>query len=403
MIPVRVFAPFAFGYFLSYLYRSVNAVAGTGITADLGIDQASLGLLTSAYFLTFAAVQLPLGVVLDRWPAHKVEAGLLTIAAAGAALFAVGGDVGTLTLGRALIGLGVSACLMAAFKAYASLVPIEKLPLVNGLHLAIGGLGLFAGGWPSEFAMGLVGWRGLFWLLAALSLLAAALLLVFGATPRAAPGRASIAEQFREVGRILTSRPFLAIAPVTTAAQMTALSLQSLWAGPWLRDVAGFSPRDASLILSVMAAATTLGFVFGGTLGAALARRGVPVSTGAVAGITLFALTQPVILFAPVPAAVVAWVGFAFFATISMLSYPALTGAFPRELSGRVNTALNFVVFVSAFVTQGAVGYVVDATKPALGLGGAYTVAFGILLVLQVAGLAWFLVRRERAAAPAQA
>lgn len=112
---LRVFLPFGAGYFLSYLYRSVNAVIALDLAASIGLDAATLGLLTSAYFLTFAAFQLPLGVLLDRYGARRVEAVLLLFAGLGAFLFWLGETPAALIAGRALIGLGVSACLMAAF------------------------------------------------------------------------------------------------------------------------------------------------------------------------------------------------------------------------------------------------------------------------------------------------
>ena len=114
LIPLRVLLPFVFGYFLSYLFRVVNAVAGPALADEIGLDAGDLGLLTSIYFLTFAAFQLPLGVLLDRYGPRLVEAVLLVFAAAGAGLFAIAGDLTSLMVGRGLIGLGVSACLMAA-------------------------------------------------------------------------------------------------------------------------------------------------------------------------------------------------------------------------------------------------------------------------------------------------
>ncbi len=91
-ILLRVFIPFALGYFLSYLFRTVNAVIAPDLVRDIGVDPASLGLLTSAYFLAFAAFQLPLGVLLDRYGARRVEAALLLFAAAGAFVFRPGRD-----------------------------------------------------------------------------------------------------------------------------------------------------------------------------------------------------------------------------------------------------------------------------------------------------------------------
>lgn len=109
--PWRLFLPFAFGYFLSYLYRTVNGVAGPLLSHELGLADADLGLLTSTYFLAFGAAQLPLGLALDRFGPRRVEAGLLLIAALGAVIFAAASSLTELAIGRALIGLGVSACL----------------------------------------------------------------------------------------------------------------------------------------------------------------------------------------------------------------------------------------------------------------------------------------------------
>ena len=80
-IKLRVFIPFALGYFLSYLFRVVNAVLAPDLAADLGVGPSELGLLTAAYFITFAAFQLPLGVLLDRFGPRKIEAFLLIFAA----------------------------------------------------------------------------------------------------------------------------------------------------------------------------------------------------------------------------------------------------------------------------------------------------------------------------------
>jgi predicted MFS family arabinose efflux permease len=394
MVPIRLFAPFAFGYFLSYLFRVVNAVAGPEISADFGIDPAALGFLTSVYFLTFAAIQLPLGVLLDRYGPHRVEAVLLVVAAAGAGLFALGDDLAALTVGRAMIGFGVSACLMAAFKAYAAAVPAERLPLVNGLHMAVGGLGVLAGGLPAEMAVNAFGWRGLFAALAALALVGSlALLVVVPASPRK-PATETLGAQIRGVGRVLADPAFLRLAPLATAAQTTVFAVQSLWVGPWLRDVAGFSPTAAATTLSVMAAATICGYVASGVAANRLARRGVSVGTVSVAGTVAFILVQPAIILLPPAATLPLWLAFAFFGTVSTLAYPALTAAFPGSLAGRVNTALNFVVFVAAFLAQWAIGVVVARLGPQMGVEAAYDVAYWALVAAQVAALAWYLARR---------
>ena len=111
--------PFALGYLLSFLFRSINAVSAPAFRADLGLDADTVGLLTSAYFLGFSLSQLPLGIALDRFGPRRCSAVLLVVAAIGSLVFGLAGDLAGLTLGRALIGFGVSVALMAAFKANA--------------------------------------------------------------------------------------------------------------------------------------------------------------------------------------------------------------------------------------------------------------------------------------------
>src|SRR3546814_470353 len=141
---LTVFLPFAGGYYLSYLYRSVNAIIAEPLVRDIGLDAADLGLLTAAYLLAFALSQVPLGVLLDRFGPRRVQACLILSAALGAFVFSRGTTRETLLLGRALIGLGVSGGLMASFKAITLWFPRDRWPLVNGCFLSMGGLGVMS-------------------------------------------------------------------------------------------------------------------------------------------------------------------------------------------------------------------------------------------------------------------
>lgn len=174
---LRVYLPFAAGYFLSFLFRTVNAVLAPALLRDLGLSSSSLGLLTATYFIAFASFQLPLGVLLDRFGPRRIEALLLLVAALGAFCFSRADSLAQLILGRALIGLGVSACLMAAFKAYTQWFAAEKWSLVNGLQMAAGGLGALATTKPVQWMLRWTDWRGVFFGLALFTLLVAVLVL----------------------------------------------------------------------------------------------------------------------------------------------------------------------------------------------------------------------------------
>lgn len=393
----RIAVTFSFAYFLSCILRAVNAVAGPGIVADIGLDAATLGLLTSVYFLTFGAMQLPLGVALDRYGPRRVNATLFVVAAAGALVFATADSLPTLVLGRALIGVGVAAALMAAFKAFWMTVPHERLPFVNGIQMAAGGLGTLAAGAPAEFTIGLVGWRGFFVAMAVLALLAAGLIALLGPRWQGAPSGDTLAGQIRTVGRILSDPLFLRVAAFCVPNHATALAIQGLWAGPWLRDVAGFDPWTAALILSLMAATTVAGFLAFGTAATRLAAHGIPTIRVGVAGMVIFMAVQAALILLPPGGSPFLWCAYTFFATSGILLFPALAALYPLALAGRVNTALNFLIFTASFAIQWLVGVAIDAFAGTLGLKGAFDLSFAVLLALQAFGLAILLSRMPKA------
>src|SRR5947199_2235488 len=160
-----VFLPFAFAYFLSYIFRGVNAVIFPYLERDIGITAGDLGLLTSAFFLFFAGCQPVLGVMLDRYGPRRVQAVLLALAAAGSALFGLSLSLGELIAARALIGLGFAGGLMAAIKAITLWYPPERWGLITGFHMMAGGLGTMAATLPVEWSLSVMSWQGLFfWL-----------------------------------------------------------------------------------------------------------------------------------------------------------------------------------------------------------------------------------------------
>ncbi len=395
---LRVFIPFALGYFLSYLYRVVNAVIAPDLTAELGLGSSELGLLTSAYFLTFALFQLPLGMLLDHYGPRKTESALLLFAALGAALFAVSTSVGGLIIGRALIGFGVSACLMAAFKAYSIWVPRERLPLMNGFQMAAGGLGALSGTVPVEAALAHTDWRGVFHILALVTVLAAA--AIFFVVPKRAEQargqrQGSFRSQLTGVVQVFTSPVFWWIAPLTVASQAAFLSIQTLWVGPWLHDVAGLARDQVATNLLWIAAAMVTGFLFMGVVTDRLRGFGVQPTSVAVFGMSVFMGVQFLITFGVVDAVLPLWLMFGFFGTTGILPYAALSQKFPLELAGRVNTGLNLLVFVTAFAAQWGSGVIIDQwPKTAAGAyhPDGYQAAFALILAAQALGLLWLAV-----------
>ncbi len=391
----RIFAPFAVGYFLSYLLRNANAVISPELTRDLGLTAADLGLLTSAYMLAFGAFQLPLGILLDRYGPRRVESTLLIICAIGCALFASGTALPQLTLGRALIGLGVSACMMASFKAFSLWFPIERQASLNAALMAAGGLGALAASSPLGALMPVLGWRGIFSAMSVFALVCAGLIFTTPEKP-AAHAAETLRQQLAGLATIFTSRVFWRFAPQTTFIVGGFMAIQGLWAMPWLLTVDGLSREAATFHLLLMAAAQLTGFLAIAFFVRRLARAGIPPVRLLTVGMGFGLLVMLGILLDLAPTWLL-WPALGLVFSVGNLAYALLTAQFPVTLAGRANTALNLGAFIGAFVIQWLFGVAVDAGQAAgFDATMAYRISLGCLLLLQALGWGWFILEGRR-------
>jgi MFS family permease len=387
---LRIFLPFAAGYYFSYFLRNVNAVIAPELTRELGVSAADLGLLTSAYLLAFGAVQLPLGLALDRWGPRRVEAALLLVAAAGCALFAAGTTLTELAIARALIGLGVSACLMASFKAFGQWFGTERQASLNAAIMAAGGLGALTASTPLSWAIPQFGWRAVFVALAVAGLAVAAGIFSTPDKKAGAQGE-TLARQVAGLNSVLTSRAFWRYAPQSTLIVGGFMALQGLWAVPWLMNFSGLARAAAAHHLLLMAGGMLAGFLgiaFGVT---PLAKRGLGPETLLTWGMGLGLLATLLIVLGVGPSQPL-WMILGLTFSVGNLAYALLQANYGPELAGRVNTALNLMVFLGAFGIQWGFGAMVDLLQAAgHAPRAAYQISFGGLLALQVASWLWFL------------
>lgn len=397
---LRVFLPFALGYYMSYVYRAINAVIAPDLVRDFTLDAGDLGLLTSTYFLTFAAVQLPLGIVLDRIGPRLTDVVLIAIAAIGAVVFATATSLTGLAIGRGLIGLGVSACLMSAVTAFARTYPRERLALINGLIFTAGGMGAVSATAPVQAALAVTDWRGVFVGLAAITALAA--LVIYLVVPKdPAPDRSAekpgLGAQVDEIKAILRHPAFIQFVPFAVLTQSANLSMPTLWAGPWLSDVAGFARADVASTLMWIAVGLMAGFFTWGVIAERLTRYGIDTVVTMVTVSIAYMTVQLCIITGLFDAPHVLWVLFSFTGTIGSLAYAAVSQRFPSRLAGRVNTVLNLFVFLGAFAAQWGIGAIVNLwPRSATGqfAPDGYTAAFTTMLALEACGLIWLCVTR---------
>jgi len=403
VLVLTVLMPFSIGYYMSYLFRTVNAIISPQLVSDVGLTPSALGFMTAAYFMTFAAVQLPLGIVLDKYGPRKVQAALLIVAAAGAALFAVGTDAVTLIIGRGLIGLGVSACLMASLKANVLWFPKEKIPLVNGVIFAFGAIGALSTTVPLELLIQTVDWRTVFWWLTAISIASGLLILfVVPERPQAPvelpPGQSAFSAQMADLKLVYASAYFWRLAFMVFLHNGVFLSYQALWAAPWLRDVAGLDRSGVADAMFMFNIGMFVGVLSIGLVAERLQKLGIPTIVPAVAGIVLSLVVQALFAAAWTDYAAILCLAFGYFGSTATLAYAVLNQKFPQKLTGRVNTAQNMMTFIAAFAMQWLVGIIIGLyPSPGDGLysSDGHQTALIVLIVIELAGLIFFLWPRH--------
>ncbi len=388
-----IFAAFAFAYFLSALLRAVTATLAPVFSSELGLRAADLGLLAGAYFFGFALLQLPLGHALDRFGPRRTLLALLALAVLGCAAFAMAPGLAALVLARALIGAGVSACLMAPLTCFRRLYTEPTQLRANSWMLMTGSLGMLASTLPVQWLLPQLGWRGLFWALA--GMLAMAMLLVAWLVPRD-PATAARGGPGPGYAEVLRHPLFRSLAPLGFFVYGGLIAVQSLWAGPWLTRVAGWSAEHAAQGLFGINLAMLLAFFCWGAVMPRLARRGVAVPRLIAWGLWPSLLLLPVIVVVGSGAGAASWALWCVACTFVSVSQPAVGAAFPAAQAGRALSAFNLVIFAGVFAVQWGIGLLIDALRAlALPEVQAFQVAFGVFWLCSLASYAWFLRARR--------
>jgi len=388
---LRIYLGFAAAYFLSYLFRMVNAVISPDLARDLGLTASELGLLTAAYPFAFMSMQLPLGVLIDRYGPRKVETTLLVVAASGALLFGLADSTAGLVVARALIGAGVSGCLMCALNGFQRWFPPEKRPAMTGWIMVAAGLGGVFATAPAEWGVSIAGWRAVFYVLAALTLLAALLVWQWvPASPRGGAGE-TVRIQLAGMLQVVRSPRFRHIAPLMAINMGSFMAIQGLWSVPWMMQVDGLSQGVAAGVLLAMAGVMLGGYFTLGMGTARLARMGIGYGAlfalGMAGSLLAFAL---IVLRAPLPPLVL-WVFYGGMITVSSFAFNLMAQGVPLQMVGRATTALNVLIFLGHVVAQWGVGVGVDALLAAgSSRAEAMTTVFQVLLAANVAAYVWF-------------
>ncbi len=391
-----VFLAFAFAYFLSALLRAVTATLAPTLAQEFTLQARDLGLLSGGYFLGFSATQLPLGKWLDRHGPRKVQLGFLGVAVAGCLVFSLAEGFSGLLAGRVLVGAGVSACLMAPLTGYRRWLTPTAQMRANSWMLMTGSLGMVASTLPVQWLLPMAGWRPLFWGLAALVLLSMAWIAL--GVPRWRPAGdappAASAAAGDGYGMVWRHPYFRRLAPLGFFSYGGMVAMQTLWAGPWMQKVAGYTPLEAATGLFWINVSMLCTFWAWGMVNPWLLRKGLGANRLMAAGLPCSLVVLALIVFLGPQAGAGAWALFCTTSTFVSLSQPALAMSFPQALAGRALSAYNLVIFVGVFVVQWGVGLAVDGLAAAgASTLASYQGAMAMYLVCNAAAYAWFVLR----------
>jgi MFS family permease len=385
-----VFALFTAAYFFSYFFRSANAVIAGDLSRDLHLNAGQLGLLTSLFYAAFAAIQLPMGIWLDRWGSRWVTPSLLLIGALGSFLFAFASNLALLAIGRALIGIGMAGVFMGSLKIFSQWFSLKRFATVSGSMVGIGALGALVASSPLAWLNEAIGWRAVFVIGGvATALVAAAIMLWTRNTP---PGVAWTGGKATMDGFALVfgDRRFWHMTPIAFFLAGVTMGFQGLWAGPYLFDANGLDQIAAGNVLLWMAIGLAVGFL---TTGQLADRFGIARVT--VVAAVLFILCQfALALHPPLAWVVLLYALFGFTGAFNIMIVTQARQIFPLHITGKAVTAINVFAIGGTFLLQWWMGLIIGLF-PVDAAGAyppqAYSAALIVMGVGTTLSLLWYL------------
>jgi MFS family permease len=397
-----VFVAFAAAYFCSTLLRAITATLAPVLTQEFTLHARDLGLLAGGYFLGFAATQLPMGTWLDRHGPKRVILWFMCLAVLGCVAFSFANSFVWLLASRVIMGMGVSACLMAPLTGYRRWYAPATVLRANSLMLMTASLGMLSSTLPVQWLMPHFGWRPLFWGLAALALLSMAAIvwlvpdwknkepapsIEVRSLPAARPPVS--AGSYADVWR---NRYFRRMSPMAFFNAAGLIAMQTLWAGPWMVRVAGYTPLESATGLFYINAIMLVTYLAWGIGNPWLMRNGWHATRLIAWGAPTSLAALAAIILAGPAAGWPHWALFCIGCSFMSLAQPAVGMAFPAALAGRALSAYNLVIFVGVFVVQWGIGLLIDSFL-ALGWSdvASFQGAMTVFLCCCIASYAYFL------------
>ena len=394
---IIIFLVFAFGYFLSCLLRAVTATLSPVLSSEFNLNAGDLGLLAGGYFLGFATMQIPLGYLLDNYGPKKIVSAFLLIAIIGTLSFAVAQNFSGLLISRVLIGIGVSACLMGPLTGYRIWFKDKYQQRSNSWMLMVASLGFVFSTLPVQILLPFFGWRYIFFTIAGLIVICIFLLFIFLPNWKN-QNSTKITNKSGNLSEVWSNKFFQSTIPLGLFNYGGIMAIQTLWAGPWMVRVTGYTPLESATGLFWINVTMLIAFLIWGYLlpkisssvkdAVKLIKLGLPISyiilfiliiLGEKAGvflITIYILTSIVL----------------------SLAQPAVAMKFSTNLAGKSLTSFNLLIFVGTFIVQWSIGLLIDISRNyGFDEVKSFQISFMVYLLICILSYSYFVFRNRDA------
>ena len=358
---ITIFLVFALGYYISNLLRAITATISPNLISEFDLSAGDLGLLGGGYFLGFAAVQIPLGYLLDNKGPKKIVSYFLLIAVLGMISFSLSENFITLLISRILIGIGVGACLMGPLTAYRIWYQDETQQRANSWMLMVGAIGMLSSSLPVQFFLPIIGWRMIFITLALLTIFCIILIIFF--IPNW--NKANIQSNSNDNGslkEIWNDKFFKSLVPMGFFNYGGLFAIQTLWAGPWMIKVSGYTPEQSANGLFLIYFSLLISFLSWGYLVPKISKNVSDAIRLLKFGAPLNLIVLAFIIYLGPKAGAYHWAFFAVSSVFLSLTQPAVGMAFSLSNAGKALTSFNLLLFIGAFALQWIIGVIIDLT-----------------------------------------
>jgi predicted MFS family arabinose efflux permease len=346
-------------YAVSQFLRNSIGVIANDLARELHLTATQTGFLSSAFFFAFAAVQIPIGILIDRYGPKRTMLATAVLTVVGTVFFAIAPSAPMLIAARALMGLGCSTFFMAPLVIYARRFPPERFAGLTSLQMGLANMGTLAATAPLAASAAVFGWRASFFAVAILTVVI--VLAIAWVVPRDAGSNRpneTWAAAFRGVAAALKVPSFWPVFFMHLTTYGCFASVIGLWGGPWLSDVHGADLGMRGNILLLGATAQICGMLLWGAMDRFWGSYKKPVLIGSTATVLLLV----VLVLVPLDRAS-ATVWFPLFG-LCVAYTPILTShgksLFPATLTGRGITLMNIGTMGGAFLSQSVTGMLID-------------------------------------------